>query len=277
MALIPALPFQLPSMNDLAADAANLFIYMVAYFLLSSTLENNVSIARNNLHRAFDRWRAECIPLIEPDASYDKHGYLDESIFSKSCISAHVYNRYWGSSLLKCRGIVASSLRVQNERIESWYETDSNGISIRRERVVVDNIFTGLVIAVPAPLRHPAWIVLKPSGSNIASGLTKMRVSSPSLNKTFSIATSDQFAGHRLLTPSMMDNLYEFNNLFGNIVTYSYKEGWLYIGAPGSMLYYGSYPRRLTPVTSTSLFSVAQACKDSLNLIANSTRSLIPD
>ena len=273
---IQSLPTEISSLSSYSKEIANGIVYLCGYFVLSGFLGGQIAKHKAQLRDGFDEWRSECVKLINSDTTFSPHDFIDKNTFNDSCVTMSAYNRYWGSSLLRCGNTTASYLCVENERVETYYDTDSQGRTVQCQRTVIDNVFTGLLIKTPAQLKHPAWIILKPSGSSLPSGLSKMRVSSPTLNRNYAIGATDEFAGHRLLTPSMMDNLMEFNKLFKYLSTFSYRGGFLYISVPGVMLTYGNYPSRLKPITSSSLRAVADACKSSIQLVSSSTQALLP-
>jgi hypothetical protein len=273
---IQSLPNEISNLSVYSKEIANGIVYLCGYLVLSGFLGGQVSKHKANLRDKFDKWRSECVKLIHSDTTFSPHEFIDKNTFNDSCVTMSAYNRYWGSSLLRCGNTSASYLCVENERVEIYYETDSQGRSVQCQRTVIDNVFTGLLIVTPAKLKHPAWIILKPSGGSLPSGLSKMRVSSPALNRNYTIGATDEFAGHRLLTPSMMDNFMEFNKLFKYLSTFSYRGELLYVSIPSVMLTYGSYPSRAKPVTSSSLRAVADACKSSMQLVTESTKALLP-
>jgi len=273
---IKSLPPELSDHFAYSHELANILVYIAAYLVASLTINSHINNLRTRLRSAFNDWRAKCVTIINGEATFSNRGFLASRFFDQSCISSSAYNMYSGSNLLECNGVRASNLCIQNERIVTYYETDAQGNTIRRETRVVDTIFSGTLIMVPATLRHAAWVILRPKGGVLGSGLKRIRLSSPQLHKTYIVGATDPFAGHHLLTPVMMDRIYSFSLLFRYLATFSYRDGYLYIAAPGATLSYGTCPTRWRPVTSSSLRSVADACRASLELIIGSTSSLIP-
>lgn len=251
-------------------------VFLIACFIASSI--------GAKLRDQFDQWRAELVQLLEERAEYKANSMLEQTLFDKSGISGAYYNRYSGSGFFKLGDIRLSSLSVNHEYKKTYYETvtstDSQGRTqteqVRKEKTIVDTIFYGMLLAIPAPLPHPTWLLLRHRDFEVPKGHKTLTVASPFLMNNFTISADDEFAGHRTLTPTMMHALWEYREKFKYVPRYSFKDGFLYIGIPSFWLDFGNRPSKWRSVTITSLDRIAKACQSSIDFVKTTSESLVP-
>jgi len=97
------------------------------------------------------------------------------------------------------------------------------------------------------------------------------------LLKNYLISVSDQFAGHRMLTPSKQVDIEEFSRNFKYLPGYSYHGDKAYVCLPGYYLSYGSSPGKWRGITSAALINIVESCEQSLAFLESVTPRLIPD
>jgi hypothetical protein len=237
------------------------------------------------LARSFNKWRAEAVTQIHADAALDTNSYIDQSSFDASLLYRSVYNRYSGWNFIQLGNMKCSSLSVKHEYQETYYETetytDSNGTSqtrqVQKTRTVVRPVFDGTMIEIPAPAPYPVTAILQHPSHGLVKDLQKLRPESTFLLKNYAISVSDQFAGHRMLTPSMQVDIEEFSRMFKYLPGYSYRGNRVYVCLPSFYLSYGDRPGKWRAITTAKLIKVIENCQKSIEFLESITPRLIPD
>ena len=237
------------------------------------------------LAKSFNKWRAEAVTQINSDAAISCDSYLEQSSFDDSLLYRTVYNRYSGWNFIQLGNLKCSSLSVKHEYQETYYETetytDSNGRSetrqVQKTRTVVRPVFDGTMIEIPAPTPYPLTAVLQHPSHGLVKDLQKFRPESTYLLKNYAISVSDQFASHRMLTPSMQVDIEEFSRMFKYLPGYSYRGNRAYVCLPSFYLSYGDRPGKWRAVTTARLIKVIENCQKSIEFLASITPRLIPD
>lgn len=239
----------------------------------------------DELAESFNKWRAEAVVQINSDAALRSESGLDQSSFDDSLLYRATYNRYSGWNLVQLGNIKCSSLSVKHEYQETYYETetytDSNGHSqsrqVQKTRTVVRPVFDGTMIEMPAPAPYPLTAVLQHPSHGHVKGLKKFRPDSTYLLKNYAISVSDQFASHRMLTPTMQVEIEEFSRMFKYLPGYSYRGDRVYVCLPDFYLSYGDRPGKWRAITTARLIKVTENCEKSLEFLASITPRLVPD
>jgi Protein of unknown function (DUF3137) len=242
---------------------------------------------RKRFELQFDAWRNRAIALLDAAAHFEPDGYLTANYFDSSGLNSKGYNRYSGRNHLTVGKMQASNLSIQYRYTETYYTT-VNGRSEQRQREVVVPIFDGMFLVLPAVLPHEGAVVLQPKqtlvkaflGSNhtdeVPSGLHKINVASPELNNNYVIGVSDQFVGHRVLTPTLMVSLWDYRNQFKQAPRYSYRNNLLFILLKDMSLECGKRPRKWAPVTISKLEQVIRDCHASIEFLKSTSTGLKP-
>ena len=239
---------------------------------------------KRELDEEFDSWRNGVIHHIDSSAILKANECLRQDLFNASGLNSKYYNRYSGSNYLRVGDFQASYLSVKHEYKETYYETvtttNSQGQSEtrqeRRERTVVKTVFNGLLLILTAPLPHAGWVILILQSIGIPNGLHKINVASPYLVNNYAIGVSEKFIGHRALTPSLMEALWDYRNQFNDLPGYSYQDSLLYITIPGVELKFGNYPNAWSQVTFSKLDKIISDCENSINFLKGSAEKLKP-
>jgi len=199
-------------------------------------------------------------------------------------LNSAFYNRYAASHFLAVAGIRSSALSVKHVYTETYYVTeyytDSQGHSqsrqVQKQRTVVVPIFDGILLILPAGLPHSAWVVLRHRDAGVPKGVHRLTVASPFLAKHYAVGASDQFAGHRALTPTLMEALWEYRQQFKYTPGYSFRDGLLYLTIPDYWLDFGQRPVKWVPVTTARLDRVQKSCGKAIDFLKATAASLIP-
>lgn len=238
----------------------------------------------STLHSAFDVWRETGVQLLEGTARYSAGRGLPQSDFDNSGLNSAFYNRYAASHFLTVGGIRSSALSAQYEYTETYYETeyytDSDGRShsreVQKQRTVVVPIFDGMLLILPAELPHSAWVILRHRDAGVPNGVHRLTVASPFLVKHYAVGASDQLAGHRTLTPTLREALWEYRQQFKYTPGYSYRDGLLYITIPHYWLDCGQRPGKWVPMTTARLDRVLKSCGKAIEFLKATTVKLVP-
>jgi hypothetical protein len=233
---------------------------------------------------AFVAWRDQVVRALNPDADLDPSGYLESDVFDASGLNGAYYNRYSGWNHLALGPMRASNLAVDHVYTVTVYETvsstDANGNTtyqqVARQKTVVDPIFHGVLLIVPAPLPHPGTVVVSPSGAGL-DGLREVRVMSPDLRNNYAIGASEPFVGHRTLTPSLQAALWDYCCQQGCRAGFAYRDGLLYVTLPGATLEFGSVPGKWQVIGESRLMRVVEICRAALNFMHDSADTLRPE
>lgn len=242
------------------------------------------SSCRTPLYQAFDTWRAEGVRLLDSSASFAAQSGFSQSDFDRSGLNGAYYNGFSSWSLLSVGSLRASALSVKHTYTETYYDTeyhtDSRGRTesrqVQKKRTVTVPIFDGIMLIVPAPLPRAAWILLRHHASGLPDGVQKIDVASPFLAETYAIGASDPFAGHRALTPSLMEALEVYCGRFRSCVGYSYRDDLLYITIPNHYLGFGERPGKWSAMTALGLRQVLEACQQSIASLQEAAERLKP-
>lgn len=256
-------------------------VVLLAFLILKAI----VSRQRERLHSIFDAWRAEGVQLLDQTARFSVDQGLASADFDNSGLNGAYYNTYASSHFLAVGAIRSSALAVKNIYTETYdvteTYTDAQGNShtrtVRKERTVVVPIFHGMLLVIPAKLPHAAWVVLRHRDAGVPNGVYQLKVASPHLTKNYAVGTSDQFAGHRALTPSLMEALWDYRKKFKCLPGYSYRNGLLYLTIPDHWLNYGQQPGKWLAVTTARLDRVLKACNQSIEFLKATSANLTPN
>jgi hypothetical protein len=238
----------------------------------------------SKLHKLFDTWREEGVQLLEGTAQFSADGGLAQADFDGSGLNSAYYNRYAASHFLAVGGIRSSALSVKHEYTETYYETefytDSQGHSqsrqVQKQRTVVVPIFDGMLLIFPSELPHPTWVILRHRNAGLPDGVHRLTVASPYLVKHYAVGAADQFAGHRTLTPTLMEALWEYAKQFKYTPGYSYRKGLLYLALPDYWLDFGRRPGKWMPVTTARLDRVLKSCGQAIDFVKATATTLVP-
>jgi len=239
---------------------------------------------RDEFYRVFMAWRDQAIHQIEERASLAPNQCLPQHHFDGSLLNNRFYNTYGGSNLLTIGDLRCSDLNVRHIYEETYYETvystDSQGRTtssqVQRTRTVVVPIFNGLFLTLPATLPHPGSVILRQELAGTSGSLRRIRVASSHINKAYAIGSTDPFLGHRVLTPALMEALWDFRLKFRSAPSFSFRNGLLYIVVPGLSLGFGEVPGKWSPVTLTKLKRVLSACEASIGFLKATAENLKP-
>lgn len=239
---------------------------------------------KQQLYEKFDSWRDDVIEYIDNAACFKPNECLSQNSFDASGLNTQYYNRYSGSNYLRVENLEASYLLAQHEYTETYYETvtvtNSQGqIETRQEqrtRTKVDTIFEGLLLILHAPLPHSGWVIIRPKGIGVPKGSHKITVASPYLNNNYAIGVSEKFMGHRTLTPTLMESLWDYAQQFKYLPGYSYQKNLLYVTIPGGWLDFGRRPGVWSAITFSTLERVIQDCQNSIRFLKESAERLKP-
>lgn len=266
--------------NDvvIGATAGTIVVaFLIAWYCSSSR--------RRALEAAFNTWREEGVRLIDAQASFDVHNGLARSHFDYSGLNSNYFNEYYCNSLLTVGDVSSSSITALHRYRERYYVTetytDSQGHSqtrqVEKEREVVKTIYDGMMLIMPAELPHSTWLALRPKHAGLADrGMEHLRVACPELHNNYIIGSTDGFAGYRALTPGFMDDLWEFREPFAYLPSYSFRDDRLYITLPHYWLQFGRRPDPWRTVTTTSLDSILQSCRESIEFLKDTAKFLTP-
>lgn len=260
------------------------FVTAAVYGVALLTLRAILSSQRSRLHNAFDAWREKGVQLLDGTASYSADRGLSESDFNDSGLNTHFYNSYATSHFLAVGDIRSSGLSVKNVYTQSYLRTESYTDlqgqmqlrTVEEERTVVESIFDGLLLILPAELPHSAWVVLRHRDYGVPKGLSRLSVASPFLVKNYAVGASDKFAGHRTLTPSLMEAIGEYAQRFKYSPGYSYRAGMLYLTIPHYWLDFGQRPGKWMPVTTARLNNVLECCRNAIHFLKATAANLVP-
>ncbi len=225
---------------------------------------------------AFDRWRADVFAFLERGAEFSAGGYMAASEFDNSGLNSAYYNRYSGSGYVQARGLTASNLAINHVYTKTEYYTDSNGNQGSRTVTVTDPVFHGILIVTDAPLPCRGTVVVNDPHHGIGT-LRKVQVASPHLKKSYAVGADEPFTGHRVLTPSLQEALWEYRRGFKYLPRFAYRSGLLYVAIPGASLDAGTCPTRFSPVTIARLERVLVQCGELLAFLHASAERLRPE
>ncbi len=239
---------------------------------------------RNDFHQQFNNWRDRVIRHIDAGASFTPNHCVAKSAFDASSLNAAFYNTYGGNNYLSLGDFQSSNLSVKHIYKETYNETvtetDSQGRTttrqVQKERTVVVQIYDGLFLVFPAKLPSPGAVLLRNRGAGTPKEMRKITVASPDLNNNYEICASEPFVGHRTMTPTLMEALWEYRSEFKYLPGYSYKNDLLYVTVPGFWIGYGETPGKWTAVTLSKLEKIVSACEASISFLKTTAEKLQP-
>ncbi|MEI6177254.1 MAG: DUF3137 domain-containing protein [Verrucomicrobiota bacterium] len=238
----------------------------------------------SDFRRQFDCWRERVIRGIDDQAEFSPTGCVAQDVFDSSCLNKGYYNKYAGDSHLAIGNIQASNLSVKHVYQETYYETvtetDGQGRTtsrqVARTRTVVVPVYDGLFLLIPARLAHSGAVLLRHREAGIPKEMKSLRVADPHLNKHYAIGASDSFVGHRAMTPTLMEALWDFGLQFKNRPGYSYRDDQLFIAIPNFRISYGQSPGKWTGVTTGKLRKIIDSCESSIHFLKATAERLQP-
>lgn len=244
--------------------------------------------AAQKLRTAWDSWRSEVVKSISSDARFAPRECIGSSDFDGTGLNTERYNRYSGSNLLRVGAI--SCCRIVVDRVETRYRTvtytDAQGRTQTRQEAyqVTIKVFHGSLINQPIALHHPCHLVMSNNGLPRAWKLRPVRVAHNDLAGTYHIgAAPDEFAGHRILTPSLMTALWDFRCACGSVPRISFRQdpqatvGQCWLAIPDVYLDFGRQPGLSRRIKSGDLRSVMSHCEGSIAWLSRTAAAVQPN
>jgi hypothetical protein len=271
--------------STVAKESPGVFWTVLVVSGISTLVAIGISSSQGSkLHEEFNQWRSEGVKLLDRSATFSSSSGIDKSDFDESGLNSAYYNTYSSWNSLEVGGIRSSALSVKHIYTEKYTETesytDTDGQSktrqVTKEREVVVPIFDGLMVIMPAKLPHESTVMLRHRDAGVPKDLHRLTVASPFLAKHYAVGASEPFAGHRALTPTLMESLWDYDQQFEYTTGYSYKSGLLYIKIPKYWLIFGDLPGKWTAVTTDKLDRVLNACGTSIAFLKSTATKLVP-
>lgn len=252
-------------------DATVLLLAISTGFVVLFVFSNYIASSQKKmLYNTFEEWRREAMVLLDESASYCYNSGLSQDNFNKSALRDYGYNRYSSTSLFRIGDLLTSYLNVQHVSTEHYY--DEKGF--RKERTIVKTIYSGTLIIMPAPRRYNGDVVIRHLKRGKLAGYSLLTVASPMLENKYSISVSNEFEGHHLLTPRLIESLIDQSSEYNWCSEYAYCNNNLYLTIANHRLDFGISPGKWYVIDVDMLYNIIETCNLTMNKVKTTAAKL---